>query len=242
MYGYIYKTTNLKNGKIYIGQHKSPIFDTSYYGSGVWFKKVFFANGRENFQCEILEECNSLDDLNIREAYWIEKFQSRNPDIGYNLAKGGEQIYCGCTEMERKLISERILNATLDTIYDEINLLRKYGLRIYEPNEKWEPTSTNSAGEKMRAKDLSVIISFYTKKQMSITKRYAEDFKCSYWKYNLMVEIEKIPDVFKRIKHDFYDQILIPETFTGPGVGTTGVFLETKRGTKSARMSIEFPE
>ena len=34
MFGYIYKTTNLINGKIYIGQHKSEVFDNSYYGSG----------------------------------------------------------------------------------------------------------------------------------------------------------------------------------------------------------------
>lgn len=240
MYGYIYKTTNLKNGKIYIGQHKSANFDENYFGSGVWFKKVFLANGRENFTCEIIEECTSLDEMNSREVYWIEEYQSRNPDIGYNLAKGGEQVYGGCTDKERKLISENLLGATDNTIYDIINELRKYGLRIYEPEEIWEPTSTNSAGEKMRATDLSVVISFYTKKQMSITKRYAEKFDCDFWKYNLMVEISKIPSVFKLLKQDYLNKILIPETFSGPGVGTTGVFLETKRGLKSARMFIEF--
>ena len=242
MYGYIYKTTNLKNGKIYIGQHKGTCFDSNYYGSGTWFKKVFLANGKENFKCELIEACISFEELNAQEVYWIEYYQSRNPDVGYNLAKGGEQIYSGCTDKERKLISERILNATPNTIYDEINELRKYGLRIYEPDEIWEPTSTNSAGEKMRATDVSVIISFYTKKQMSITRKYADEFQCSFWKYNLMVEVSKIPSVFQKIKYDHANQILIPETFSGPGVGTTGVFLETKRGSKSARMSIEFEE
>lgn len=233
-------TTNCKNGKIYIGQHKSSRFDVDYFGSGVWFKKIFLANGKENFKCEILQECNSLEEMNDREKYWIEQYQSRNPEVGYNLAKGGEQIYSGCTDKERKLISKKILTATEKTIYDEINELRKYGLRIYEPDEIWEPTSTNSSGEKMKATDLSVIVSFYTKKQMSITKKYAEDFDCSFWKYNLMVEIPKIPDVFKKIKQDYFSHLLIPETFNGPGVGTTGVFLETKRGSKSARMAIEF--
>ena len=92
MYGYIYKTTNLKNGKIYIGQHKGTCFDCNYYGSGTWFKKVFLANGKENFKCELIEACTSLEELNMREVYWIEYYQSRNPDVGYNLAKGGEQI------------------------------------------------------------------------------------------------------------------------------------------------------
>lgn len=242
MYGYIYKTTNLKNGKIYIGQHKSVKFDANYYGSGIWFKKVFQANGKDNFRCEIVEECASLEELNDREVYWIEYFQSRNPDIGYNLAKGGEQIYGGCTDQEKRLISMRILKATPDTVYDEINELRKFGLRIYETDEIWEPTSTNSGGQKMRASDVSVIVSFYTKRQMTITRRYAEKFHCSFWKYNLMVEISKIPMVFQQIKQDCANGVVIPETFSGPGAGTTGVFLETKRGLKSARMSIEFDE
>lgn len=239
MYGYIYKTTNLKNGKIYIGQHKHPHFDPHYFGSGVWFKKVFLANGKENFHCEIIEKCDSLEEMNNREEYWIERCQSRNPHIGYNLAKGGEQIYCGCTEKERKLISRRLLDATAYNIYDEINVLREYGLRIYEPGEIWEPTSPNSKGEKMRATDISVVVSFYTRNQESITRRYAQEFCCAFWRYNLMVDVEKIPKVFKKLKEDYFQQVLLPES-TGVGNGTTGVFLETARGVKSARMYIEF--
>lgn len=34
MYGYIYVTTNLINGRKYIGQHAKPEFDESYYGIG----------------------------------------------------------------------------------------------------------------------------------------------------------------------------------------------------------------
>ena len=33
MYGYIYKTTNLLNGRIYIGKRKGD-FDNNYFGSG----------------------------------------------------------------------------------------------------------------------------------------------------------------------------------------------------------------
>jgi hypothetical protein len=39
MTGYIYKTTNLKNGKIYVGQ-RSRIFNPKYLGSGMLIKRA----------------------------------------------------------------------------------------------------------------------------------------------------------------------------------------------------------
>lgn len=40
MYGYVYKTTNKLNNKIYIGQHNHSTFDKKYYGSGSRIKKL----------------------------------------------------------------------------------------------------------------------------------------------------------------------------------------------------------
>ena len=240
MYGYIYKTTNLLNRKIYIGQHKSKVFDPSYYGSGSWFRSVFKKYGKNNFTTEIIEECESPQSLNEREIYWIEHFQSRNPSIGYNLAKGGEQFIVGCTDYEINRISELLINSTNDNIYDIIFELQQYGLKIYEENEKWQPTSNNSNGIKMVAIDNSVIVSFYTKNQYSITKEYANILNCSYWKYNLMVEIYKIPRLFEKLSIDYKSERIIPESFKGPGRGTSGIFLETQKHIKSARIPINF--
>ena len=58
MIGYIYKTTNLINGKIYIGQHKSSSFDTNYYGSGKLLIKALKKYGKENFKIELIEGCS----------------------------------------------------------------------------------------------------------------------------------------------------------------------------------------
>lgn len=240
MYGYIYKTTNLLNHKIYIGQHKGQLFDPYYYGSGSWFRAIFKKYGKDNFRCEVIEECETLQSLNEKEVYWIEYFQSRNPSIGYNLAKGGEQFIVGCTEHEIKNISDLLISATTDNIYDIILDLQKYGLRIYEKDEKWQPTSNNSNGVKMVAIDNSVIVSFYTKNQYSITKEYAHVLDCPYWKYNLMVEIKKIPYLFQKLSIDYQSKRIIPESFKGPGRGTSGIFLETQKHTKSVRMPIEF--
>lgn len=46
--------------------------------------------GLQNFTMDILEKC-SRNRLDERERYWIAKFQSTNPKIGYNLTTGGQK-------------------------------------------------------------------------------------------------------------------------------------------------------
>lgn len=89
MFGYIYKTTNLINGKIYIGQHIAKTFDIYYKGSGQILRQAFKKYGKENFKCELLVEASTKEELDILEQYWIEKLDSRNTDIGYNITAGG---------------------------------------------------------------------------------------------------------------------------------------------------------
>ena len=48
--------------------------------------------GVENFTGEILEWCYSKDSLNEKEVYWIAQLDTRDPNIGYNLTKGGEGV------------------------------------------------------------------------------------------------------------------------------------------------------
>ena len=85
----IYKTTNLVNGKIYIGQDKNN--NPNYYGSGLHLKKAIKKYGKENFSKEILDECSDEIHMNEREVYWISHFNSRNPNIGYNISEGGKE-------------------------------------------------------------------------------------------------------------------------------------------------------
>ena len=84
----IYKTTNLINGKIYIGQDTKN--NPNYLGSGKILKFALKKYGIENFKKEILEECLTLDELNELEKYWINKFNSTDDNIGYNLSFGGQ--------------------------------------------------------------------------------------------------------------------------------------------------------
>lgn len=82
----IYKITNLINGKIYIG--KQVRNNPNYYGSGLIIKQSIQKYGKENFSKDIICECESLDELNEKEIYWIEKLNAI--EKGYNITKGGD--------------------------------------------------------------------------------------------------------------------------------------------------------
>lgn len=90
MYGYIYKTTNLIDNKIYIGQRKSSKFQgQSYLGSGKHLKRAVGKYGKDNFKVELLEEIDCVEKMDEREIYWISFYNSTNLDIGYNISNGG---------------------------------------------------------------------------------------------------------------------------------------------------------
>ena len=91
MFGYIYETTNLINGKKYIGKYKSSKFDTNYYGSGIALKNAIQKYGKENFKVIILEEIDTNQkDLDLRETYYIEKYNAVRSNKYYNNSYGGE--------------------------------------------------------------------------------------------------------------------------------------------------------
>lgn len=83
----IYKTTNLINGKIYIGKDKHD--NPKYLGSGISLQNAIKKYGKENFQKEILEYCKSEDHMIEREIIWIRIFNSTDRAIGYNMTEGG---------------------------------------------------------------------------------------------------------------------------------------------------------
>lgn len=88
--GTIYLTTNLINGKIYIGQTTTNC--KSYIGSGRFIKKAIKKYGKHNFlKVILLSNIESLEELNLWETFYINLFGSRNSKIGYNIKSGGSR-------------------------------------------------------------------------------------------------------------------------------------------------------
>lgn len=89
MYGYIYLITNKVNNKQYVGQRTADFYkDESYLGSGTLIKKAVSKYGKDNFKKELLEECDSKEELDLREKFWILKLNAVNDKKFYNLANG----------------------------------------------------------------------------------------------------------------------------------------------------------
>lgn len=90
MYGVIYKITNKRNGKPYIGQTTRSVEQRfkEHAKSNYLIGKAIRKYGKENFTIEIIEECETPEQLNEREKFWIAFFNCMSPN-GYNLTDGG---------------------------------------------------------------------------------------------------------------------------------------------------------
>lgn len=150
MYGYIYKTTNLVTGKIYIGQHKytKSELDPNYLGSGIILKEAIEKYGKENFKCEVLEYCSSLDDLNAKEIYYIRLFNSTNETVGYNLSEGGK----GClnSDIQKQAVSSYMKNRIIsDSTHLKMKLSAQERVKYKNmPSQKDLPWISNGVIER----------------------------------------------------------------------------------------------
>ena len=108
----IYKVTNLVNQKIYIGQsinsldhRKKQHYKESKYHKNdtTYFHNALKKYSEQDFIWEVLEELTSLEELNSRETYWIEYYQSTNKEKGYNLKLGGNNGGKCCDRTKRKI-------------------------------------------------------------------------------------------------------------------------------------------
>ena len=98
----IYKITNNKNGKIYVGMTVDPleqrlkehIQECRRYERGVVKYKsrlynAMLADGFQAFTIELLEDNIPREQVGAREQYYIKLLNTQDNSIGYNISKGG---------------------------------------------------------------------------------------------------------------------------------------------------------
>lgn len=115
---YIYKITNIQNNKIYIGQTIRPVSDRFHRHINdamnnildTHFARAIRKYGKDNFVIEQIDEANSQDELNKKEQYWIQYYNS--VEEGYNetdaICKCGGNTYQSKSKEEMEIIKDKI--------------------------------------------------------------------------------------------------------------------------------------
>ena len=115
---WIYKITNIQNQKVYIGQTIRPIEqrfhrhinDAMNNILDTHFARAIRKYGKDNFIIEEIDSAKTQNELNKKEQYWIQYYNSVNN--GYNetdaINKCGGNTYLSKTEEEMEVIKEKI--------------------------------------------------------------------------------------------------------------------------------------
>lgn len=101
-YGIIYKATNLINNKVYIGQtiHSLNIrINQHMHNMRINKNRPLYNSmnkyGVDNFSWKVIDVAKNREELNHKEIYWIDYFDSyfyKENSNGYNLTVGGDSV------------------------------------------------------------------------------------------------------------------------------------------------------
>lgn len=87
MYHYVYKTTNLKNGKFYVGKHSTKNLNDGYLGSGTELLNAINKHGKANFKTEVLYFCETEEEARkLESAIVTREFCDRDDTYNKNTA------------------------------------------------------------------------------------------------------------------------------------------------------------
>lgn len=111
-YHFIYKTTNVVNGKYYVGMHSTDDLEDGYIGSGkrLWYSIRKY--GRDKFVIERIEFFETREALIEREKKLVDDELLRDP-MCMNLMKGGEGGFISEEQQKRRSIAAGLAKAAI---------------------------------------------------------------------------------------------------------------------------------
>lgn len=193
---YIYSILNTINYKIYIGQTTSPKNRWVSHKCEANSKRLHYPihkaikkYGIENFQFSIIEVCD-YNDVDNLEKFWIKKFNSRDSNMGYNLALGGN-VSSGWhhSEESKRKISESNMGKEMSPHTDEWKERMSEIMTGRVLTDEWKQKISDSNKGKIRSDETKLniseakkgtVISESTKQKMSkakIGKKKSEEMK-----------------------------------------------------------------
>lgn len=135
-YNFIYKTTNNISGKFYIGMHSTDNLDDGYLGSGTRLRYSVRKYGKENHTREILEFCDSKEELQKRETEIVNEQLLKNKDcMNLTLGGGGGFWHVDPSENNRKRWNSEERIKLLENARNNLVLGRKKFKELMENEE-----------------------------------------------------------------------------------------------------------
>ena len=163
----IYKWTNLQNNKVYIGKSVDIARRLRNYRDEVKKNKqrpiisAIRKYGFENFNFEIIEICDSLTNQEIleKEQYWINFYNSKNKNFGYNILDAGdapgENYSIGSRNNKARLNEEKVLNIREMIFLQNISPVEVY--KIYSAEISYDAFCKAYRGNTWKNVDMSMI-------------------------------------------------------------------------------------
>lgn len=152
----IYKATNKKNGKSYIGQTSYELeFRIKSHFSEAKRDNLPFHNAllknEKDFNWEVIEKCTTKEEMDEMEFHYIKKYNTLFPN-GYNLTFGGEGNYGWIpTENQKLNISDGLKRWWKKK---DINYRKQYGNKIRKRmvgNKPWNKGLTKENNKSLQS-------------------------------------------------------------------------------------------
>ena len=195
----IYKIENKINGKIYIGQstninkrlgnHKRALKGNYHHNKHL--QLAFNKYGGDNFTFEIIDICE-IDEIDALERLYINKYECKHNEWGYNLEDGGHNGKKLSEETKEKISKGNKGKKQSEEAKEKIS----YKLKNYwdsEEGEKQKEKHSNERRKKINAENILNCIDKY----MTITETAKE----------LNTDNKKITNELRRQGYDRYEYL-----------------------------------
>lgn len=183
----IYKITNDINGKLYIGQTIRPLitrWKSHVYkaksGSQYALHCAIRKYGEEHFHIEQIDIATSIEELNSKEIYWIDKLNTMIPN-GYNMCEGGS------TPIWNEYIVEKVSGEnhwTTRQSFSKETLKKKHDALYMKPSGRSKPVRCIETGEVFQfAKEAYYKYGYQHSKILECCKGRRKTHRGLHWEY-----------------------------------------------------------